>query len=240
VFVKSGPSLNARLVHHTGTMLRFTTAQLGALPPRDTVVIVELPDGQVLSGKFHRHSQNPYVAGPSLVRWIKTWVKWNDPVDVVVTQVGMGNRIRLAHGKARGVSLPGQERILSRGRRLSRIVDGPRRRREYGRWERDPSLRRYALAAWGPQCQVVGCRSRSSVPTKLYGALVDVHHLNHVSAGGPDSPMNVTVVCATHHALIHRAPVSRIMRSDADGADLKVDGVALAIRRPIVKAWDSP
>jgi hypothetical protein len=62
-FLTGKPYLDARLVHHTGSMIRFVTSQLPYLPTRDTACTVHLPDGQEFAGHFHRHPQNPYVAG---------------------------------------------------------------------------------------------------------------------------------------------------------------------------------
>ena len=62
-FLQGVQSLPCRLVHHTGTMVRFTTGQLGQLPVTDVDCTLELPDGAVVEGHFRRHPQNPYIGG---------------------------------------------------------------------------------------------------------------------------------------------------------------------------------
>lgn len=233
VFCQGVSSLPCRLVHHTGTMIRFTTGQLGQLPPSDVDCTVELPDGGMIDGHFHPHPQNPYIGGPGIVRWIKSWVPYNTPVDAVVHQVGARNRLRLQvagpshlhHDPATG------QRVMRRVRRLRREPQAERRRRLYAAWERDPTLRLVALKAWGTDCQVTACTFLASVPTHLRDRMVDVHHLNHISKGGTDSPLNICVICVVHHQLIHRAPTSVLESWDLDGSTVLVNGLALTIVR---------
>src|SRR4051794_19895557 len=75
-------------------MIRFRTSQLESLPDRDAVCTIEVPDGRVLSGKFHRHHDNPYIAGPDLVAWIKSWLPYAETHPVVLHQDG-NNKLRL-------------------------------------------------------------------------------------------------------------------------------------------------
>ena len=70
-FLQGVTSLPCRLVHHTGTIIRFTTGQLGQLPLNDEDCFLELPDGAVVRGYFRRHPDNPYIGGSEIVRWIK-------------------------------------------------------------------------------------------------------------------------------------------------------------------------
>lgn len=233
-FLQSVSVLPARLVHHTGSMLRFTTGQLPHLPVQDTDCVLVLPDGAQVPGHFRRHPANPYVGGRALVAWIKSWVPYNMPIDVVVSQLGTGNRIHIAIGAGRSrltSRTHHQQRIETTARRLRRLDGADRRRRAYAAWERNPNLRAVALAAWGPTCQVVGCSTLSNVPSHLRDHLVDVHHLNHVSRGGSDSPMNISVLCVTHHGLIHRAPASKLLTWDLDGAAVAVNGLTLFVQR---------
>jgi hypothetical protein len=44
--------LDCALVHHTGSMIRFTTSQLDDLPDDDRNVSIVLPDGEVIPGRF--------------------------------------------------------------------------------------------------------------------------------------------------------------------------------------------
>lgn len=232
-FLQGISSLSCRLVHHTGTMIRFTTGQLGQLPSSDLDCVVELPDGAVVDGHFRRHPQNPYIGGLAVVRWIKSWVPYNAPVDVVVHQVGTRNRLRLqiaapAHVHGDPVI---EQRVIRQARRLRSEPHAERRRRLYATWERDPNLRSVALDAWGVDCQVTRCAYLASVPSHIRGKMVDVHHLNHVSRGGTDSPLNICVICVVHHQLIHRAPTTLLQSWDLDGSTVLVNGLTLTIVR---------
>lgn len=234
-FLQGVTSLPCRLVHHTGTMIRFTTGQLGQLPLNDEDCFLELPDGAVVRGHFRRHPDNPYIGGSEIVRWIKSWVPYNAPANASVYQVGTGNRIRLAvaapatHVTAEDDAT--KHRVVSRARKLSRIPESGRRRRSYEAWERDPYLRTVALSAWGTACQVTDCTFLATVPTHILPKMVDVHHLNHVSRGGTDSPLNICILCVVHHQLIHRAPSSVLQSWDLDGSTVTVNGLTLKIIR---------
>jgi hypothetical protein len=213
-------------------MVRFTTGQLGNLPEGDVDCTLELPDGVVVNGRFHKHHDNPYIGGPSVVKWIKSWVRYNVPVQAVVDQVGLGTRLRLrvgAAGPSEDVSL--RRRVLSSARQLGRVAQPVRRRKMYEAWERDPSLRRFALQAWSAACQVEGCTLLGTVPPHLQPKMVDVHHLNHVAKGGDDSPLNICILCVVHHQLMHRTETAILQSWDLDGAVVLVNGLTLAIRR---------
>lgn len=233
-FLRGISSLPCRLVHLTGTMIRFTTGQLSQLPPSDVDCRVELPDGAQVDGHFRRHPDNPYIGGPGIVRWIKSWVPYNVPTDAVVHQSGTGNRVRVEVASPTGSPAPEPtqtRRVLRRARTLREIGQAERRRRMYAAWERDPNLRGIVLAAWGSTCQVVGCGYLATVPTHIQANMVDVHHLNHVAKGGTDSPLNVCVLCVVHHQLIHRAPTSSLQSWDLNGATVLVNGLTLNISR---------
>lgn len=174
-FLQGVNDLPAVLVHHTGTMLRFTTGQLQFLPLQDTDCVLLLPDGARVAGRFHRHPANPYVSGRQLVAWIKSWVPYNTPIPVVINQVGGGNQVELAIGtRPTQAMAKTQDEIRTRAaaRRLRKLDSTDRRRREYATLERDPSLRAVALAAWGPTCQIEGCATLSRIPGHLRDRLV--------------------------------------------------------------------
>lgn len=233
-FLQGVPSLSCRLVHHTGTMIRFTTGQLDKLPVADVDCKVELPDGANVDGRFRRHPQNPYIGGPGIVRWIKSWVPYNVPTDAVVHQSGTGNRVRVEVVSpigAAALDLAATRKVLRRAKSLRSVGQADRRRKMYAAWERDPNLRGVVLAAWGSVCQVAGCGYLATVPAHIRANMVDVHHLNHVAKGGTDSPMNVCVLCVVHHQLIHRAPTSSLESWDLDGATVVVNGLTLNIAR---------
>lgn len=238
-FLRNTARLNASLVHHTGTMIRFVPSQLPHLPPGDTSCQVVLLDGQEVEGWFHRHPANPYIGGRALVGWIKAWVAWNQPMRVAVEQVGAGSTIRLRTlGRGPTVATPERTRLRKRALRIGRTKRRQRRRREYEELERDPRVRRALLQVWEPICQVVGCSFHLALPAGLKRAAVEVHHITHVSSGGSDSPVNLCLVCPNHHALIHRAPSSRVTALDTEHAEVEVDGLTLRIERDLEDVWE--
>src|SRR5450759_1171336 len=99
-FLRGVTQLDAALVHHTGSMIRFVTSQLPNLPATDMDCLLELPDGRVVKGRFHRHRENPYVGGPSVVGWIKSWVAFRETVPVRVSQVHGSSPVSYTHLRA--------------------------------------------------------------------------------------------------------------------------------------------
>ena len=55
-----------KLVHDTGTMIRFRTSQLGALPAASLNIPILLPTGRIVGCHFNRHPDNPNVSGVDL------------------------------------------------------------------------------------------------------------------------------------------------------------------------------
>lgn len=235
-FLRNVSQLPAMLVHHTGSMIRFTTAQLPNLPTQDTDCHLLLLDGTSVEGRFHLNPANPYIGGQSLVRWIKTWTQFNRPLAVTVEQVGRGNQLRLRTAGNRSPSIHEQAKVRRTTLRLARM-ETARRRREYSTWERDSALRKVALLAWRPKCQVRGCTSGEGLPDALLPTILEVHHLIFVSSKGSDSPLNVCLLCANHHALIHRSSASRIIMNDATNVQVAVDGITLQIDRDVSALW---
>ncbi len=223
------------LVHQTGSMVRFTTSQLPHLPRRDLSFDVTLPDGRAVTGNFHPHPRNPYIGGRELVRWIKSWVPYGDVIPVSLVQIGTQNRVRIEiTAPAAGATFTSQAAVARAARAFFRDA-APRRRVRYERWERSASLRDFVLSIWAPTCQVRGCDTLSAagVPTALTRRLVDVHHLNHVGTGGTDSPLNLSVLCVTHHTLIHRAPSTMLISAQINHAAVRVDGIVLDLDRDV-------
>jgi len=218
-------------------MIRFTTSQLDYLPPGDRDCSVVLLDGQEVAGRFRCHPDNPYIAGRQLVRWIKSWVRWNDPYPVIVEQMRSGDHLRLR--TAQGAGAGTAERSHSRRWvvKLGRMGSRKKRRPAYAQFERDPKLRTAVLQAWPPECQVAGCRSHLAIDPDLRAAIVEVHHITHVSSGGADSPINLCLLCANHHALMHRAPASIVVGCDKSGARIQVNGLVIDIKRSIDDLW---
>lgn len=230
-FLRGTTEIDAVLVHSTGTIVRFTTGQLSSLPATDADCILELPDGQVVSGRFHRHDANPYIAGPGVVGWIKSWLAFGDTYSAQLDELG-GNKLRLElAGMPSRPSESLRSSVRGKAARAARERPAARRRKHYEALERDPQIRRLALAAWGPQCQVDDCSTLAGFPGPSAAHLVDVHHLNHVGAGGSDSPLNLSLVCVAHHALIHRGAGSRLVQSNLHRAEIEVEGETLALVR---------
>jgi len=236
-FLVGAPALRAALVHHTGSMIRFQPSQLPHLPPTDVDCAVTLVDGKEVLGRFHRHPANPYIGGAELVRWIKTWVRWNEPVIVFVEQIGKGMSIRLRTRIGGQSPTPGAKAVRRKAVRLSRIRVAASRRRSYNSWERDPALRQLVLQAWNPQCQVVGCQAGAGLPPPIAERILDVHHIEFVSSGGSDSPTNLCLLCASHHALVHRVPSMRVAANSATEVQIEVNGAQLVIRRNVAALW---
>lgn len=235
-FLHDVSELQAALVQHTGSMIRFVPSQLSFLPQADVDCLVTLLDGTTVAGRFHLNPANPYIGGRMLVRWIKTWTQWNQPVDVMVEQLGRGNHLRLRMLGTRPAATQERRQVRRRALRLA-SVETTRRRREYSAWERNPALRRVVLQAWPHKCQVRGCPSSSTIPADLLSSILEVHHVVYVSTGGSDSPLNICLICANHHTLIHRAPTSEVRRCNAEGVDIAINGIALEIDRDVTALW---
>jgi hypothetical protein len=226
--------LNATLIHHTGTFIRFHKTDAKFLPAAERRCEIELPDGRVVVGKFASNRDLFNINGRELVRWIKSWLPRTDSARVVVHPVGTADRIRLELIGSTPVKLTQSERrnILQKAP-VTRRLGGDRKRQAFRRWERDPALRRLVLDVWGTQCQVKGCAVQAAV-TKLpvRERLVDVHHLLSVSLGGDDSAANLVVLCLMHHHLLHRA--SKVIQSTTIGrVDIVADGVSLEVARDL-------
>jgi hypothetical protein len=54
-----------------------------------------------------------------------------------------------------------------------------------------------------------------------------------VSAGGSDDPLNLCLLCATHHRLIHRAPSSEVHEVNDGSVRVLVDGLTLVVERDL-------
>lgn len=217
--------LDATLIHHTGTFIRFHKTDVSSLPDGERACDIELPDGRVVQGKFGGNRDLLNITGRDLVRWIKTWLPRTQSAYVRVHPVGNLDKIRLELDGSSGFANPRSRlSVLSRAPRQYGIT-GARKRKAFERWERDPGLRKAVLNAWGPQCQVSGCTVQAATSSKpVVENLVDVHHLQSVSASGDDSPANLVVLCLMHHGLVHRAK-SVALKSNgkvhvvADGVD---------------------
>ena len=229
--------IEGTLVHHTGSMIRFRTSQLHSLPVDDVICNITLMDGKTVQGRFHRHRENPYIGGPELVKWIKQWVTWNAPQSVLVQQVGNGMNVRLRPTNSIPVLTLEGRKIRRKILRFAGIKDAARRRREYSAWERDPALRDFILSIWDNRCQVVGCTFATNLSSHLASSILDVHHINSVARGGSDSASNLCLICASHHALLHRSPSMKVLSNGPEEVHIAVNGMELVIRRAISDVW---
>lgn len=240
VFMKAN-ELKARLVHHTGTMLRFTTSQLRYLPDSDRDVVVTTPDGNELHSRFHYHRANPYVGGKELVNWIKRLVEvpYGKPESVLAVADGDRLGLRFLDGDKE----QGKGGISESVRKISRKLrrgSPKRKRRILWAWERDPKLRKLVLGLWDHRCQVEGCNITSTLPAELRHCVLDVHHLNHISQGGEhNDALNVCLICSGHHSVIHRIKDSEVLNCTATRAVIQIGNAKLKIVRnvaPLLRA----
>ena len=236
-FLEDSQELRARLVHHTGSMVRFTTSQLVALASQDCDVAARFPDGVCAVGRFHPHPQNPYIAGAPVVQWIKGWVPYARPVEVAVRQVGDELCIVVPSTFTPPEGSVSESSISAVTRKLSALAHqpvGPRRRVRYEAWERNPHLRAVVLAAWGARCQVVGCDLLEAVRDgDVTNKLVDVHHVTHVGLGGQDSPANLTVLCVVHHAILHRVTPTTVVTDNLTQVIIRVGLKEILVERDV-------
>jgi hypothetical protein len=228
-FFRGTVALAGTLVYDTGSYIRFRTSQLGSLPRADVDCPIRLPDGAVVVGRFHMHPQNPYIGGRALVGWIKGWLAFGDRADVILEE-GVGPlRLRII-APAQATDQQLRTRVAARSRTLLALPSSVRRRRTYSAWERNPLVRRLVLETYGPDCQVARCLVQSHFPAVATVLIADVHHLDAVSVGGSDSPLNLAVLCVAHHVLVHRGQ-SRMLETGLDGAVIESAAGPLEILR---------
>ena len=235
------------MIHHTGTIIRFRPRALSLLPPTDAEILIELPTGRIVNGHFNRNVRNPNISGPEIVRFIKRRLAFSDTEPALIESRSTAPwRLlelteTLAVTQAAGVS---NSRVsqgrLTRGdlARLMRLADqhdeASVRRAAYARILRPQALRRLALSVLGTDCQVDGCSAVHDIE-RDWGpgsseAIVDVHHIEAVSRRVDHHPANLCVLCANHHALIHRRGSWDIIH-DGDNVILTSDDGSLTIRR---------
>lgn len=100
-------------------------------------------------------------------------------------------------------------------RRLSRLlgpvgrIAQPRATHRIRRVLQRRSVRDLVLRCFGARCQARGCEFTSALPEQIRDCVLHVHHVRELGRGGEDSPYNLSVLCANHHALCHRAPAVR-------------------------------
>ncbi|MEX0718886.1 MAG: hypothetical protein WD066_19995 [Planctomycetaceae bacterium] len=208
------------LTNQTGAIIRFRTSQLAHLPPKDADLHIELFDGRIISGRFHLHRANPYVAGPEVRRFILDRVPNRSSEEALIDLSGRYWRLfesepvvnevkrhRVSAARVRSGRLTGADlaRIL---RQVDRITQFKGRIREYQRLLRPAGLRRLVLQLMGASCQTDGCDAAESAHRDWNDpaagiALLEVHHLEEVARREDHNPTNLCVLCANHHRLIH-------------------------------------
>lgn len=235
-FLHGTSTLPATLMgQQTGAFIRFTTSQLPSLPPAEMDCTVVLPHGRVVRGHFNRNRKNPNINGAELRRWILANVPRRRSLEVRVSETSAG-RIAILPAEA----VPAGEGL---GPEIAALAEAPaeRRRAEFERWERSPSLREKLLSIWAHVCQVEGCSTLTEFPEADRIAALEVHHLEHVGDGGTDGIMNLCLICANHHRLIHLGrPPAALLSSGATEVRVGVGSVALIIRRDLGVLLRSP
>lgn len=226
--------LDATLIHHTGTFVRFRRSDSGALPAEARVCEIELPDARVVEGKFSGNRDLFNINGPLLTRWIKSILPRTESCPVLVHPVGTTDRIRLELPVGRTAITQSTRRTMLAKAPLTRGMTTERKRQAFERWERDPRLGRFVKDVWGTRCQVLHCTTQDQVGSSAeVERLVDVHHLQSVSAGGDDSPANLVVLCMMHHGLMHRATASPKVTVRANAVEIVIGSLNINIDRDL-------
>jgi 5-methylcytosine-specific restriction endonuclease McrA len=110
-------------------------------------------------------------------------------------------------GRGGRQELPRQTRELAECD--AEVVQGDSNHEKAGHVSRTipPAVRRAVLVRDDGKCQVPGCRNHR---------YLDLHHIEHRQHGGDHHPDNLTVVCSTHHDLLHRDVLT--VEKNADGS----------------------
>ncbi len=211
-----------KLVHDTGTMIRFRRRQLAQLPNASGDVGLLLPNGAVVPGHFNRHRQNPNVSGAELVRYIKGRIGFGEREEVLVEiasaspwivhtvrdalVVAQEARVPIGHVRSGALKVGDLAALTALADREN---NRERRIRNYRRVLRPSGLRRLVLDLLGAKCMVRDC-SACSMLNAHWGSgsgelIVEVHHIEHVARSNDHHPRNLCVLCANHHRFIHNS-----------------------------------
>lgn len=241
-----------KLVHDTGTMIRFRTSQLGDLPKASQGVALLLPTGRIVTGHFNRNPQNPNVSGESLVRYVKQRLSFGEREDVLLERrradFWVLHLLKDAEAVATEVKLSptGIDRVREGALKfqdlaaLVNLADREdhrgRRVQEYKRVLRPAGLRRLVLNAVGASaCMVRDCDASEHFEA-AWGAgsgavIVEVHHVEQVARAVDHHPRNLCILCANHHRFVHGSG-SWTVRHDGPDVILGRANRELVIRRP--------
>jgi len=234
--------MKCALVHHTGTMIRFTTSQLPQLPRSDTDVTVAL-GRRTVNGRFHLHPANPYIAGPEIVRWIKARIPFGGVEQAWIDYEGrQAFRLTLGTGhttryRATMVAMSPAEAWKALRAILDEAEGAPpkQRRQRYARIARDPRLSSLLKRCFGATCQVEACTLLTGIPSRFHARCTEVHHLEAIARGGRSTPYNLVVICANHHRLVHRDPSARVTAVGPNRVEIETQAGLVVIRRNISK-----
>lgn len=213
-------------MNHTGAIIRFTTSQLPHLPTTKATCSIALPHGGLVIGRFNPKRANPNITGAELRHWIKATVPESDSLRVVVAETAAGHLTIMPTGSG-----PGNRGLAPEVAALAELPED-RRQEEYERWERSANLRREILSVWPHACQVTGCLTLNAFAEQDRAAALEVHHVEHVGNGGTDGIMNLCLICANHHRLIHLGQPSAVVGScDATEVRIQIGSVDLVSPR---------
>lgn len=242
-----------KLVHHTGTMIRFRPKQLGDLPKASRDVALLLPTGRIVPGHFNRNPRNPNVSGKSLVRYVKRRLGFGEkPEDVLLERrradLWVLHLLKEVVAAAKDVKLSptGIARVRSGALKFQDLVAlvnladhedrRGRRVQGYKRVLRPAGLRRLVLNAVGASaCMVRDCGASEHFEA-AWGAgsgavIVEVHHVEQVARAVDHHPRNLCILCANHHRFVHGSG-SWIVHHDGPDVILGRANHELVIRRP--------
>lgn len=237
-----------KLVHDTGTMVRFRTSQLSQLPITSRDVSLLLPNGRVVSVHFNRHPQNPNISGAELVRFIKRRLPPKGREDVLLER--RRENLWIVHELAATLQIAEDAHIPKNRVRdgalnsadfaalvkiADREADRGRRIRQYRRVLRPSGLRRLVLNIVGTNCMVADCDSCDQFSSAWWpdsgAAIVEVHHIEEVARTIDHSPRNLCVLCANHHRFLHSVPSWSVSHCATDVV-MQHGGKALRVVRP--------
>jgi hypothetical protein len=235
-FFKLGwDEVDIALVHHTGRMIRFRPSLAAVIPKRGREVRVLLPDGGSVPGKFNPNPRNPNITGPELVAWIRSQVGQGRTKPARLRETDGGLKVIL---RGRTIADVDEDHILPaplavRVRKFRSERDRRKLKRAFNGWERDPRLRAAMLERWKPRCQVEGCPIADTLPSSLQATVVELHHLTHISDGGSDDPLNLALVCAAHHRLIHLGGPSEVEERTDGVVIIRMRETEMCVKRDI-------
>ncbi|MFH2070979.1 MAG: hypothetical protein ABIJ11_07250 [Elusimicrobiota bacterium] len=216
--------LTAYLVHHTGSMIRFVTSQLPYLPKSDKFVYVVLPSGESIKCKFHLHRANPYMAGSRIIHWIKGIIPFGNKRKIMIHIISQNKYFVYMKGQVgrykKAKKIQGREKNCLKKliKKLLGISTRPTKSRHkmYNKLLSERVNSDLVKKVFGVKCQIQDCEYSVKMNKDLMSLTSEVHHLEHLSRGGSNSPYNLAVVCANHHAILHRDKTAKIIKNKGD------------------------